>query len=348
MTLGGSKRNLRRGLAVGAGLALIGASLAISREPLFLLALLFVLVVPFEKWMPRHPEQKIRRRELGTDMAHGIVAPLVAPLGVFVAVTIGALSLGWLPGLALRPLVSMLPGWASMILGVFLFDALIYWTHRFSHEVPFLWRFHAVHHSTETLDWVSGLRQHPFDGVILAPAFAFLLGAGFTGQYAGVLTVVQILTGIFLHANVRWRLRPLHKLIITPEFHHWHHTNEPKAIHSNYSVFLPIWDLIFGTYFMPSNRRPQTYGINEHMPSGVAAQMLWPLRGMGNPIRILARTLRHPIRSVKWLARWIRSLVAEMKRTALRPTRNVVGVVPHPPTAPTPAMRQEDLVGMGR
>ncbi len=348
MTLGGSKQNFRRGLAVGAGLALIGASLAISRQPLFLLALLFVLVVPFEKWMPRHPEQKIRRKELGTDVAHGIVAPLVAPLGVFVAVTIGALSFGWLPGLALRPLVSMLPGWASMILGVFLFDALIYWTHRFSHEVPFLWRFHAVHHSTETLDWVSGLRQHPFDGVILAPAFAFLLGAGFTGQYAGVLTVVQILTGIFLHANVRWRLRPLHKLIITPEFHHWHHTNEPKAIHSNYSVFLPVWDLVFGTYFMPSNRRPQTYGINEHMPSGVAAQMLWPLRGMGNPIRILARTLRHPIRSVKWLARWIRSLIAEMKRTALRPTRNVVGVVPLPPTAPRAATRQEDLVGIGR
>ncbi|NNF53813.1 MAG: sterol desaturase family protein [Acidimicrobiales bacterium] len=347
MTPGGSKRNLRRGLVVGAGIALIGTSLVISREPLFLLALLFVLVVPFEKWMPRHPEQKIRRKELGTDMAHGIVAPLVAPLGVFVAVTIGALSLGWLPGLALRPLVSMLPGWASMILGVFLFDALIYWTHRFSHEVSFLWRFHAVHHSTETLDWVSGLRQHPFDGVILAPAFAFLLGAGFTGQYAGVLTVVQILTGIFLHANVRWRLRPLHKLIITPEFHHWHHTNEPKAIHSNYSVFLPIWDLIFGTYFMPSNRRPQTYGINEHMPAGVAAQMLWPLRGMGNPIRILVSSMRHPIRSVKWLARWIRTLMAEMKRTAFRPTKNVVGVVPHPPTPPVTSVRQADLVGSG-
>ncbi len=341
MKLGGRKHQLTKAATLAAGSALILASLAISREPLVLLAFLFVLVVPFEKWMPRHPEQKIRRTELGTDVAHGIIAPLVAPVGIFVAAGIGIMSFGWLPGLALRPLVALLPGWASMILGLLLFDALIYWTHRFSHEIPFLWRFHAVHHSTETLDWVSGLRQHPFDGVILAPAFAFLLGAGFTPEYAGVLTVVQIVTGIFLHANVRWRLRLLHKVIITPEFHHWHHTNEPRAIHSNYSVFLPIWDLAFGTYFMPSNRRPEVYGIKEHMPDGVAAQMLWPLRGAGNPLRVVARSVRHPVRSGKWLFAAVRSLLSDMKRTALRPTANVTGVVPHPPARPIPTQCPE-------
>ncbi len=197
----------------------------------------------------------------------------------------GVFSLAWLPGLALRPLVSQIPPLAQMMLGLVLFDLLIYWTHRFSHEVPFLWRFHAIHHSTETLDWVSGLRGHPFDGVILAPAFVFLLAAGFSPEYAGAITVIQILSGLFLHANVRWRLRPLHRLIITPEFHHWHHTNEPTAMHSNYSVFLPIWDIAFGTYFMPSNRRPATYGVDEYIPSGVVGQLLWPLRGIGNPLR---------------------------------------------------------------
>jgi sterol desaturase/sphingolipid hydroxylase (fatty acid hydroxylase superfamily) len=352
MTAGGSKTKWKRLAVLVAGAALVAGSLAISREPLAAIAVLFVLVVPFEKWKPRHPQQKIRRKDLGTDVAHGIVAPLVAPIGIFFAALIGILSFGWLPGLALRPLVVMLPGWASIVLGVLLFDVVIYWTHRFSHEVPFLWRFHAVHHSTETLDWVSGARQHPFDGIILAPAFAFLLGAGFTGEFAGALTVVQILTGLFLHANVRWRLRPLHKLIITPEFHHWHHTNEPKAIHSNYSVFLPVWDLIFGTYFMPSNRRPETYGINEYMPSGVAAQMLWPLRGMDNPLKILWRGLRHPIRSVKWIAGWVRYLCGQMWRTARRPTANVTGVVPHPPKPPAAVegngLDQSALVGAAR
>ncbi len=349
MSAGGKKR-LKQIAGLVAGAALVIGSLAISREPLVALAFLFLIVVPFEKWKPRHP-QRVRRKGVGTDVAHGIVAPLVTPIGVFVAAVIGVVSFGWLPGLAVRPLVAMLPGWAAMIVGLLLFDALIYWTHRFSHEVPFLWRFHAVHHSTETLDWVSGLRQHPFDGVILAPAFAFLLGAGFSGEYAGAVTVIQILTGLFLHANVRWRLKPLHKLIITPEFHHWHHTNEPKAIHSNYSVFLPIWDILFGTYFMPSNRRPETYGIDEHMPDGVAAQMLWPLRGMPNPLTVLWTAFRHPIRSTRRLAREVRSLLRQMKRSARRPTANVTGVVPRPPVHPMSRAEvpdQPELVGVGR
>ena len=341
-------RNVRRIAALAAGTALVAGSLAISREPLFVLAFLFVIVVPFEKWMPRHPSQRVRRKALGTDIAHGLAAPVVAPVGLFFAAVIGIVSFGWLPGLAVRPLVAMLPGWAAMILGFLLFDLLIYWTHRFSHEVPFLWRFHAVHHSTETLDWVSGFRQHPFDGVILAPAFAFLLGAGFSGEYAGALTFVQIITGIFLHANVRWRLRPLHRVIITPEFHHWHHTNEPKAIHSNYSVFLPFWDVAFGTYFMPSNRRPETYGIDEYMPEGLVGQMLWPLRGMDNPLRIVWRGLRHPIQSAKFLLRWAWYLTGQMVRSARRPTRNITGVVPAPPQQPVLAEEIEPQVLVGR
>ena len=89
----------------------------------------------------------------------------------------------------------------------------------------------------------------------------------------GILTVLQLVTGIFLHANVRWRWR-LRKLIITPDFHHWHHANEAGAINSNYSVFLPAWDLAFGTWFMPEDRRPQVYGIDEYMPPTMLAQVV--------------------------------------------------------------------------
>ena len=78
------------------------------------------------------------------------------------------------------------------------------------------------------------------DGAIIAPAVVFLIAAGFSTETAVVITVLQILVGLFLHANVRWRLRPMHKIIITPEFHHWHHTNEPDAIWSNYSTFLIV------------------------------------------------------------------------------------------------------------
>ena len=177
-----------------------------------------------------------------------------------------------------------------------------------------MWRFHRIHHSTVHLDWVSGFRAHPFDGLMLAPAFVLLLAAGFSPQFSGILLVIQIVTGLFLHANVRWRWKPLHKIVITPEFHHWHHANEHDAHNSNYSVFLPVWDLLFGTYFMPRTRhgqparRPQRYGVDDPIPAGIIAQLWWPLRGMRNPQRMM----RHPLVATRELARMVRRGIGQM------------------------------------
>ena len=247
-----------------------------------LVPVLFVLVVPFEKLFPRH-RQRLRRPGVLTDIAYGLTQPLLAPIGIAVGLVIGVLSLAWLPGLALRPLVDTLPSGVRTLLGVVLFDLVAYWAHRWSHEVPFLWRFHAVHHSTVHLDWVSGLRNHPFDGVLVAPPFLFLVAAGFGAEFAGALAVVQIVTGLFLHANVRWRWRALHRVVSTPEFHHWHHADEADAHNSNYSIFLPVWDLLFGTYFMPKARRPSVYGVTPPLPAGLVEQLRHPLRGLHGP-----------------------------------------------------------------
>ncbi len=308
---------LRRWVAPGLALALIGGSLALDVGTLFIIPLLFVLVVPFEKMFPRHRGQKVRRPGLTTDMSHALAAPALNVAGVAVAIVVGLISLAWVPGLLLRPLVAMIPPVALPFAGIALFDMAIYWVHRWSHEVPFLWRFHSVHHSTKTLDWVSGFRNHPFDGAIVAPPFFFLIAAGFSAQFTGALAVIQLLTGLFLHANVRWRLRPLHRILITPEFHHWHHANEVDAHNSNYSVFLPLWDVLFGTYYMPRNKRPLVYGISEDMPDGLVPQLSHPLRGMGNPLRVV----RHPIRSVRGGGRFARSLLGDVWRSTIRPRR---------------------------
>jgi hypothetical protein len=135
--------------------------------------------------------------------------------GTVVAAVLAVVSLMWLPGLAFRPLVRSLPVWLELVVGVLLFDVLIYWTHRWSHTVPLLWRFHAVHHSTRHLDWVSGFRNHPLDGAFMAPVFAFFIGAGFDGRITGGLAAVQFVIGLWAHLNVRWRLRPLHRTSTT-------------------------------------------------------------------------------------------------------------------------------------
>ena len=166
------------------------------------------------------------------------------------------------------------PGWLLAIHGVLLLDLLDYWTHRLSHEIGFFWRFHAVHHSSATMDWISGIRQHRFDGVIIAAPAVVLIAAGFPFDVIGAVAVVQTVLGLLTHANLRWRFRPWWRVVMTPEFHHWHHANHPESIHSDDSVGLPLWDMLWGTYDMPREKRPAVYGHDEDMPG----QKWWPFR----------------------------------------------------------------------
>ena len=121
-----------------------------------------------------------------------------------------------------------------------------------------------IHHSPVHMDWVSGFRIYPFDGLVIAPAFFFLLGAGFTAELVGIIAVLQIIHGIFFHANVRVRWQLLDRVVANPEFHHWHHSSEPDTVGHNYEAALPWWDLMFGTFFMAkhtTDRRPRHYGV---------------------------------------------------------------------------------------
>lgn len=314
----GRRRFIRpTALVAAAGTA---ATLAFDRVGAVLVVVLFVLVVPFEKLFPRH-RKKLRREALGTDIAYALVSTPLGAIGVAVGLAFAVASFAWLPGLALRPIVGLLPGGLQAIVGLVLFDIAIYWAHRWAHEVPFLWRFHSIHHSTRHLDWISGFRNHPFDGAFFFPAFVLLLAAGFSPEFSGALAVVQFLAGLFAHANVRWRLRPLHKIVITPEFHHWHHADETAAFNKNYSVFLPAWDLLFGTYYMPADRRPTVYGVSAPTPTGIVAQLWHPLRGLRNP----AWMLRHPWRGARSLAAMLRRGGRQMIATMRRPDRRHPG-----------------------
>jgi sterol desaturase/sphingolipid hydroxylase (fatty acid hydroxylase superfamily) len=304
----------------------IAAWLAFGLGPVFGVVLLFVVIVPFEKLFPRH-RQRVRRPHLGTDIAYALVATPLTTVGLVVGIVISAVSLAWIPGLLLRPLVLAIPTLPRLLLGIVLFDLVLYWAHRFAHEVPFLWRFHKIHHSTEHLDWISGFRAHPFDGVLLAPPFALLLVAGFDPDAAGALVVIQVVFALFLHANVRWRLRPLQKLVATPEFHHWHHTNQPEAIHANYAALLPVNDLLFGTYYVPRDRRPSVYGVDDAITPGIIGQLWDPFRGLRKPWRFV----RHPVAGARDLSRMLRGGLGQLVSSARRspgPGTVTVGRVP--------------------
>jgi sterol desaturase/sphingolipid hydroxylase (fatty acid hydroxylase superfamily) len=310
----------RRWPARLAALALVAVAAFVRPSGWAIVPVLFVLVVPFERLFPRH-RQPLRRPHLGTDLAYALAAPALGVATVVVGAVVGVASLAWVPGLALRPLVSLCPPVPRAVLGVVLFDLAGYWAHRFLHEVPFLWRFHAVHHSTVHLDWISGLRSHPFDGALVAPPFVLLLAAGFDPRFSGALAVVQAVSGLFLHANVRWRWRALQRVVATPEFHHWHHADEADAHNSNYAAFLPVWDVVFGTWFMPPARRPQRCGISEPMPSRLVHQLRYPLRDLPRVRDVVRRGLRHPVRSVRHLGRSVRRGLGQVWASVRRPVR---------------------------
>ena len=320
------RRTRREVLGIALRLVLAGAAIAISFRidgGIFVGVLaLFLILRPFEKFYPRQEGQKVRRPLLTTDISFALMGPILNVVTIVAVVIIGLLSLFWLPGLLFRPLVAMLPGWALITVAFLAFDFLAYWVHRWAHEVPFLWRFHAVHHSPEHMDWVSGFRVHPFDSVLIAPPAFFLIGAGVDGQITGVLAVLQVVLGLFFHANVRVRWRWLDKIVANPEFHHWHHANEADSIGHNYAPTLPQWDMLFGTYFMPareSDRRPSHYGIDEYMPRNMVGLLLYPVRGARKHVSLLW----HPIRAVKAAVHGTRNLLRAVRTSTVRETHSV-------------------------
>ncbi len=174
-----------------------------------------------------------------------------------------------------RETVAAQPLWLQAIEVVLLSDLLIYWGHRLQHRVGFLWRFHAVHHSTEHLDWLAAHREHPLDsiytiGLINLPAFVL----GFPLETLAGFITFRGVWAVYIHSNVRLPLGPLRLVLGSPEIHHWHHDRDREA--GNYANLSPLMDIIFGTYHCPDHE-PERYGIDEPSPRTWLGHMVMPL-----------------------------------------------------------------------
>jgi sterol desaturase/sphingolipid hydroxylase (fatty acid hydroxylase superfamily) len=161
-----------------------------------------------------------------------------------------------------------------------------YWGHRWMHEFPVLWRFHAIHHSSREMDWLVNTRAHPLDiffiricGLVPIYLFGLAQPAGATADIVPLLYIVfGTIWSFVIHANLHWRFGWLERLVATPAFHHWHHTNDdPKYYDKNYAAIFPWIDKLFGTLYLPKGRWPKKYGIDESIAPSLAGQLLQPL-----------------------------------------------------------------------
>jgi lathosterol oxidase len=244
------------------------------------LLLYSAVFIPLERLFALRTEQPLFRRQWPVDLTYFFINSLLIELLTVLTLTPALILFGWARVGWVSDTVASMPLWLQVPVLLLVADFTQYWVHRAFHAVPFLWRFHAIHHSAEQMDWLAGSRLHLVDVIVtrgLTYVPIFVLGF----SEAALMVYVFLVAGqaTFIHANVRWEFRPLRRLVATPAFHHWHHSAEREAIDRNFAVHTPIWDLLFGTYYLP-DRWPAAYGLADRrgVPGRWLTQLIYPFR----------------------------------------------------------------------
>jgi sterol desaturase/sphingolipid hydroxylase (fatty acid hydroxylase superfamily) len=162
-------------------------------------------------------------------------------------------------------------------------DFVQYWLHRLFHGHA-LWPFHAVHHSPVELDWTATYRIHPVNFVVYsAGALALVRIVGFSPAAYAIIGPFNLVIGSLVHANLDWTFGPFRYVLASPVYHRWHHVRDPAIYNRNFAPTFPVWDLMFGTYYMPKGLLPHDYGV-DGMPSHFVGQMIYPFQVIGERI----------------------------------------------------------------
>ena len=243
-------------------------------------SLIFIFI---EKLFALRRDQPVFRPEWQTDLHHFIVNHMVVGFVLLATNLLVHKLFGWAAHDGIRGWVANLNFFVAVFLIVLVADLVQYWTHRAYHEVPLLWRLHAVHHSVKSMDWLAGSRQHIIEllitrTLVLAPIYVL----GFSKEVIDAYIVIVGFQAVFNHANVSVRLGPLRYVIVTPNFHHWHHSQDKEALDRNYAAHFAFLDYAFGTAVKADREWPERYGVlGDYVPNGFLKQLVFPFTWKG-------------------------------------------------------------------
>jgi sterol desaturase/sphingolipid hydroxylase (fatty acid hydroxylase superfamily) len=278
------------GMAFALGATLLGgASVPINQDlhngpaiglDWFLLDMLLMTLIfsPIEVLWPAYPKQSVFRSEWLTDIVYFLSTHLPIQITTFL-ILLPATQLSSIMNIpTLSNAVSHLPWLVQFFLAVVVADLAEYFIHRAFHKIPFMWRFHAIHHSSKSLDWIAGSRSHIVDDVAVRGFILIPMMLVFSHNMLVAYLFFVNLHATWTHCNFGPTIKWLEPFVIQPRYHHWHHTSQAEAIDKNFAIHFPWIDRIFGTHYLPEDKWPDTYGLdNEKIPAGFWGQAVYPL-----------------------------------------------------------------------
>lgn len=239
-----------------------------------------LMFAPIERIFPHRPAQRLFRAEWREDLFYYLVSSMMVQLITFLALAPSTFIMASTSNFgAFRAMVGGQPWFLQFVEAMFLTDLVQYWFHRAFHRWPFLWGFHAVHHSAKSMDWLAGSRMHFVEIILLRGVTSLpLLTLGFAPSVMQAYVAMVYIYASLVHANLRGNFDQLGRFLVIPRFHHWHHGIEDIAIDKNFAIHFPWLDRLFGTHYLPPGEWPSGYGVSEDVPRGYRAQLAYPFR----------------------------------------------------------------------
>ncbi len=249
------------------------------------IAFFFIVFSLLAKLMPCNKDQPLIRKGLIVDLLYGLVIPVLSQYVFIFYLAIGfgiffySASQDELSNYLANGhgYLSTLPIWIQAAIVFILSDILLYWLHRLFHG-PKMWKFHAVHHSSKVIDFLSSQRFHPINSWLsFTLVNALMIIIGFSPQSISMMGSFNVAYSYMVHANLNWTFGPFCYLFASPVFHRWHHTTQKEGLDKNFAPTFPLLDIMFGTYYMPKGKLPEQYGITGvDMPESFSKQIIWP------------------------------------------------------------------------
>jgi lathosterol oxidase len=235
-----------------------------------------LIYVPIERIWPYYREQGTFRPQWTTDVVYFLSTHLPIQVLSFLVLLPATKATEYLAIPPLAHAIASLPYVVQFILAVIVADLAEWTIHYALHKVPYLWRFHSIHHSSEALDWLAGSRSHFVDDTLVRGFILVPMMLMFSQPIILAYLVFVTLHATWTHCNTRWNVKWLEPYLVMPRYHHWHHTSQTEAIDVNFAIHFPWIDRLFGTYYYPDHW-PETYGLDrERVPDGFWRQTWMP------------------------------------------------------------------------